>query len=157
MAGTIDARLTQLGITLPDAPTPAGNYVPFVINWGQQTGATTPRLLSHICRRGEIASRDIGLISMGPRASSFEVGREVAEAFERKVAKPDTRDPELRITRDRTGGLPRGPRSSRAHPSGGARPASGRPPWKKRAHGSGPRQDRFDGTARPARPKKQKK
>lgn len=30
MAGTIDARLAELGITLPDAPAPAANYVPFV-------------------------------------------------------------------------------------------------------------------------------
>ncbi|MGB3317352.1 MAG: RidA family protein, partial [Albidovulum sp.] len=28
MAGTIDARLAELGITLPDAPAPAANYVP---------------------------------------------------------------------------------------------------------------------------------
>jgi enamine deaminase RidA (YjgF/YER057c/UK114 family) len=30
MAGRIDARLKELGITLPDAGTPAGNYVPTV-------------------------------------------------------------------------------------------------------------------------------
>ena len=30
MAGKIDARLKQLGITLPDAPAPAANYVPAV-------------------------------------------------------------------------------------------------------------------------------
>ena len=32
MAGRIDARLTELGIALPDAPTPAANYVPYVIS-----------------------------------------------------------------------------------------------------------------------------
>ena len=30
MPGTIDARLAELGLTLPDAPAPAANYVPFV-------------------------------------------------------------------------------------------------------------------------------
>jgi enamine deaminase RidA (YjgF/YER057c/UK114 family) len=32
---TIEARLTDLGITLPDAPAPAANYVPFVITGTQ--------------------------------------------------------------------------------------------------------------------------
>ncbi len=31
MAGTIDARLAELGIELPQAPAPAANYVPFVV------------------------------------------------------------------------------------------------------------------------------
>ncbi len=30
MAGTIDARLEELGITLPEAAAPAANYVPYV-------------------------------------------------------------------------------------------------------------------------------
>ena len=30
MAGTTDARLAEMGITLPDAPAPAANYVPWV-------------------------------------------------------------------------------------------------------------------------------
>lgn len=32
MSRTIDARLAELNITLPDAPAPAANYVPFVIS-----------------------------------------------------------------------------------------------------------------------------
>ncbi|MCB9960072.1 MAG: RidA family protein [Rhodospirillaceae bacterium] len=33
-SGTIDARLAELGIALPDAPAPAANYVPFVAAGG---------------------------------------------------------------------------------------------------------------------------
>lgn len=32
MSGTIDARLADLGITLPNLSTPAANYVPFVVS-----------------------------------------------------------------------------------------------------------------------------
>ncbi len=32
MAGKIDERLAALGITLPDAPTPQANYVPYVVS-----------------------------------------------------------------------------------------------------------------------------
>jgi enamine deaminase RidA (YjgF/YER057c/UK114 family) len=31
MAGRIAARLAELGVTLPEAPAPAANYVPFVV------------------------------------------------------------------------------------------------------------------------------
>ncbi len=31
---TIDQRLAELGVTLPDAPAPAANYVPFVVAGG---------------------------------------------------------------------------------------------------------------------------
>lgn len=30
MSGTFETRLAELGVTLPDAPAPAANYVPFV-------------------------------------------------------------------------------------------------------------------------------
>lgn len=32
MSGKIEGRLAELGITLPDAPAPAANYVPYVIS-----------------------------------------------------------------------------------------------------------------------------
>ncbi|NVO26064.1 RidA family protein [Donghicola sp. C2-DW-16] len=51
MSGKIDSRLSELGITLPDAPAPAANYVPFV-----QVGD-----LVHIS--GQISSDENGLIT----------------------------------------------------------------------------------------------
>lgn len=50
MTGTIDARLAELGITLPDAPMPAANYVPFV-----QTGTL-------VFISGQVAKDDNGLM-----------------------------------------------------------------------------------------------
>ncbi|MEH6494763.1 MAG: RidA family protein [Pseudomonas marincola] len=35
MAGTIDARLAELGITIPEAAAPAANYVPYTISGNQ--------------------------------------------------------------------------------------------------------------------------
>ena len=35
MAGTIDARLEELGIELPEAAAPAANYVPYVVSGNQ--------------------------------------------------------------------------------------------------------------------------
>jgi len=35
MSGAIDQKLKDLGITIPDAPTPAANYVPYVVTGNQ--------------------------------------------------------------------------------------------------------------------------
>lgn len=35
MSGTIDKRLEELGLTIPDAPAPAANYVPYVVTGNQ--------------------------------------------------------------------------------------------------------------------------
>ena len=51
MAGTVEKRLEELGITLPDAPVPAANYVPFV-----RTGDT-------VYVSGQISMKDGALIT----------------------------------------------------------------------------------------------
>lgn len=51
MTGKIEGRLAELGITLPDAPAPAANYVPFV-----QVGD-----LVHVS--GQVSSDENGLIT----------------------------------------------------------------------------------------------
>jgi enamine deaminase RidA (YjgF/YER057c/UK114 family) len=51
MASAIEARLAALSITLPEAPTPAANYVPFV------------RSGSHLFVSGQISATPEGLIT----------------------------------------------------------------------------------------------
>lgn len=64
---SIEARLAELGVTLPDAPTPAANYVPFV-----QVGA-----LVHIS--GQISQNEAGMIKGRLGADlSAEQGAEAA-------------------------------------------------------------------------------
>lgn len=50
MTETIDARIAELGLTFPDAPLPAANYVPFVIDG------------NHVWVSGQISMDDTGLI-----------------------------------------------------------------------------------------------
>jgi len=57
---TIDARLTELGLTLPDAPAPAANYVPFV-----ETG-------SLVFVSGQVSSGPGGLI-LGKLGADMDV------------------------------------------------------------------------------------
>ncbi|GAB4386176.1 RidA family protein [Albidovulum sp.] len=67
MAGKIDARLTELGIALPDAPAPAANYVPFV------------RAGDLVFISGQISSGPDGLIT-GRLGDSLDVAAGAAAA-----------------------------------------------------------------------------
>ncbi|MBK7949241.1 MAG: DEAD/DEAH box helicase [Deltaproteobacteria bacterium] len=80
---------------------PPGSFTPFVVSYGERVGATTPRLLSHVCRRGGITSDQIGAIRVFAKNSIVEVANEVAEAFEARTREPDERDPGILIERAR--------------------------------------------------------
>ncbi|MFO1142214.1 MAG: RidA family protein [Amaricoccus sp.] len=60
MPSSIDARLAELGITLPDVPAPAANYVPFVAAGG----------LAYLS--GQV-SRDSGGLILGKLGAGLEV------------------------------------------------------------------------------------
>ena len=75
--------------------------VRFFVNWGRNQGATPNRLLAAICRRGQVEGTMIGSIAIHPNASTFDVRPDVAESFERLAGRPDERDPQTWIRRDR--------------------------------------------------------
>ncbi len=69
MGHDIDSRLREMGLTLPDAPAPAANYVPFVVSGG----------LLHVS--GQISQGPDGLITgrLG-ETMSIEQGAAAAQA-----------------------------------------------------------------------------
>ncbi|MFP6664784.1 MAG: DEAD/DEAH box helicase [Deltaproteobacteria bacterium] len=83
----------------PPRPRPQGGFQRFEINWGRARGATPPRVLSHVCRRGQLTRDDVGAIRIGPLSTMFEISVDAASAFERLSRRPDARDPELSIRR----------------------------------------------------------
>jgi ATP-dependent RNA helicase DeaD len=74
-------------------------YVRFRINWGERGGAAQNRILAHVCRRGQIRGNQVGSIEIEYDTSSFDVMDSVANEFEKRVRRPDARDPKLRIDR----------------------------------------------------------
>jgi ATP-dependent RNA helicase DeaD len=111
------------------------DFTRFIVSWGEQSGATASRLLSHVCRRGGLSSRQVGAIRIDAETSTVEVAR----TFETRTRRPDERDPGIVIhpasgsADDVRRKAPRGPGAatgtSRRPPSGparGFRPAAAR-------------------------------
>ncbi|MCA1829300.1 MAG: DEAD/DEAH box helicase [Myxococcales bacterium] len=70
----------------------------FRVNVGRSRNADPRWLLPILCRRGSVDRRQIGRIEIGADDTRFEVARAAAAHFRRAVAKPDRKDPNIRIT-----------------------------------------------------------
>jgi ATP-dependent RNA helicase DeaD len=91
-------------------------WVTFRVTWGSLHGADARRLLAMTCRRGNIQGSDVGAIRIEPGFSLVDVARNVADAFEVDVGRPDPRNPKVRITRADPAGPP-GPRGPHRSPA----------------------------------------
>ncbi len=78
---------------------PSADYTRFFVSWGEESGATTGRLLGQVCRRGGIESHQVGAIEVSGRVSFVAVANDVAAEFEKRAARPDARDPGIVIKR----------------------------------------------------------
>ena len=123
----------------PRRPRPSPEaWVTFRVTWGGTQGADARRLLAVVCRRGNIRGSDVGSIRVDDRQSFVDVAADVAPGFEAEAAKPDPRDPRVRIekaTHEPSRGPSNGPSRvpsrgpSRGAPHGAPRgPARGDPP-----------------------------
>ena len=127
----------------PPRTLPPSGWVGFRVTWGESHGADARRLLAMVCRRGGIASSDVGRIHVGRFASELEITSLVAESFEAATSKPDPRDPKVRIERDRGAGAPPAPRGPR--PRGEDAP----PPARRSRAGAGAAPSKPSAPARP--------
>ncbi len=111
------------------------DFVTFQVSWGGRNGADTRRMLAIACRRGDIESKDIGAIRIGPASSLIEIRSHRAEAFAVASARPDPRDPKVRfrIFDPHRAGVPphAEDRPSEDRPQRSS--AGGRPPPRRRA------------------------
>jgi len=70
----------------------------FRVNIGRSRNADPRWLLPILCRRGAVDRRQIGRIEILSDETRFEVSHAAAPHFRRAVAKPDRKDPNIRIT-----------------------------------------------------------
>jgi ATP-dependent RNA helicase DeaD len=99
----------------------ARDSVHFRVNLGRQSDADPGRLLSLICRRGNVTRREVGAIRVGLRHSEFEIAGSAAEDFTHTASQPDPRAPHVWIERVSSSARPE-PREQRRPSGGPARP-----------------------------------
>jgi ATP-dependent RNA helicase DeaD len=92
-----------------------GAFQSFEINWGTSKGANASRILSHLCRRGNVSSSEVGAIRLGPAFSTFEISKAASEGFETAARRPDGRDPNLNIRRSQGNSKPDYSKRPRPH------------------------------------------
>jgi ATP-dependent RNA helicase DeaD len=95
--GRSDDRGGSRGRDARGPSTEPTGYTKFSVTWGEQSGATASRLLSHVCRRGGLNSQQVGAIRIDAKSSTVDVANEVASLFESKAKRPDKRDPGIMI------------------------------------------------------------
>jgi ATP-dependent RNA helicase DeaD len=120
-----DARERRPRAARADSPE---DWVRFRVTWGQAQGADSRRLLAMVCRRGGIEGKAVGAIRVERDYSVVNVAATEAPSFALLAAKPDPRDPRIKIElfRDQP---PRraGANKSPAHPQPKSRMPENRP------------------------------
>jgi len=123
-----------------------GAFTRFSVSWGEQTGATPSRLLSHVCRRGGLDSHQVGSIQISAKSSTVEIACDVADAFETRARRPDRRDPGIIVRREEgrpgsaSSSSPYSKGSSKGKGAGFSPPPSG--PSRETRHPNGKRPGR---------------
>ena len=69
----------------------------FRVNVGRSRNADPRWLLPLLCRRGEVVKKEIGKIQILADETRFEIVPDAAQRFQRAAARPDQKDPNVRI------------------------------------------------------------
>lgn len=113
---TAKAKDTRRGRSRPGSHAP---LTTFQVSWGAAAGADKRRLLAIVCRRGGVSSEQVGAIRINENSASVEITTDVAEQFERSVARPDKRNPRVKFRRWKDNGKKASRKSSRKAPRKG--------------------------------------
>ncbi len=71
----------------------------FSVNVGSEQRADPKWLLPMLCRRGQITKADLGTFEVRRRETRFEINPKAAQRFAASAARPDRKDPHIKIDR----------------------------------------------------------